>query len=79
MKCLCCGKEFSSENLQNGWHKRCIRNFFGTDKLPVLEVDKEHLEILAENGVQKGLTVPGVQKKCHCTYFRIRKSRDLRW
>ena len=63
MKCLCCGKEFASENLQNGWHKGCIRNFFGTDKLPVLEVDKEHLEILAENGVQKGLTVPGVQKK----------------
>ena len=69
MKCLCCGKEFSSDNLQNGWHRGCIRNFFGTDKLPTLEVDKEHLEILAENSVQKGLTVPGVQKKMSLHLF----------
>lgn len=77
MKCLCCGKEFSSENLQNGWHKRCIRNFFGTDKLPVLEVDKEHLEILVENGVQKGLTVPGVQKKMSLHLFSDAKKPRL--
>ncbi len=53
MKCICCGKKFASENLQNGWQKGCIRNFFGTDKLPVLDVDKEQLEVLAETVYKK--------------------------
>lgn len=79
MKCLCCGKEFSSENLQNGWHKGCIRNFFGTDKLPVFEVDKEHLEVLQKTVCKKVSRCREYRKKCHCTYFRMRKSRDLRW
>ena len=32
--CLCCGKEID-EGL---WHKSCIRNFFGGDKLPEIDI-----------------------------------------
>ena len=67
MKCLCCGKDLKencSENeRKNQWHNHCVKKFFGTEKLPILEVTEEQLEQLARETVNKGLTVPGVQKK----------------
>lgn len=67
MKCLCCGKEIkenaSAMEQQSGWHKRCIKKFFGTEQLPRIELTEEALRALAEETVNKGLTVPGVQKK----------------
>lgn len=67
MKCLCCGKEFtakvSEEELQSGWHKKCIKAFFGSNTLPVLDISEETLKLLAEESTNKGFTVPGVQKK----------------
>lgn len=64
MKCLCCAKEIKTEqeNLQ-GWHNRCVRSFFGTSKMPDISLDKSVLEELAIKSVNKGLTIPGVQKK----------------
>ena len=67
MKCLCCGKEFSpkatDEELQSGWHKKCVKAFFGSNKLPALDISEETLKLLAEESTNKGFTVPGVQKK----------------
>lgn len=67
MKCLCCGKiiteRASTEEKNSFWHKRCIKSFFNTQKLPLLDISKEQLEHLANTTVAKGLTVPGVQKK----------------
>lgn len=67
MKCLCCGKEFSpkatDEELQSGWHKKCVKEFFGSNKLPALDISEETLKLLAEESTNKGFTVPGVQKK----------------
>ncbi len=67
MRCLCCGKEIkenaSAAEQQSGWHRRCIRKFFGTEKLPQIELTEEALKALADRAVNKGLTVPGVQKK----------------
>lgn len=67
MKCLYCGKLIaegaSIEEKTWRWHKRCIRSFFGTDKMPGLDISKEQLEQLANDTVNMGLTVPGVQKK----------------
>lgn len=67
MKCLCCGKKFtlktSAEELKNGWHKECVKAFFGSQKLPVLDLSEETLKRLAEESTNKGFTVPGVQKK----------------
>lgn len=67
MKCLCCGKEFtpkaSIEELESGWHKKCVKAFFGSSKLPLLDISEETLKRLADESTNKGFTVPGVQKK----------------
>lgn len=67
MKCLHCGKiigdSASQHEKKSQWHKKCIKNFFGTDKMPLIEISKEKLEEIANATVNKGLTVPGVQKK----------------
>lgn len=62
MKCLCCGKTLRTEN-ESGWHKSCIKNFFGTTKLPQIEMNESTLESLAIESTSKGFTVPGIQKK----------------
>ena len=67
MKCLCCGKDLkancSDVERENQWHNHCVKKFFETEELPILEVTEEQLEQLAKETVNKGLTVPGVQKK----------------
>ena len=67
MKCLCCGKPItnSATNVEKEWcwHKKCVKRFFQTDELPILDITKGQLEILANETVNEGLTVPGVQKK----------------
>lgn len=67
MNCLCCGKpitEKASEQEKNTqWHNRCVKKFFGTKVLPDIEVSQEMMEWLAIESTNKGLTVPGVQKK----------------
>ncbi len=66
-KCLCCNKELNETaslyELSAGWHEKCIKNFFGTKVLPELDVSEENLKQLAIENVNKGFTIPGVQKK----------------
>ena len=61
MNCLCCGKALTGD--EAFWHRKCIRSFFGTDTIPEIEINEKSLELLAKETIQKGLTVPGVQKK----------------
>lgn len=65
--CLCCGKPLKPSATEaeekNGWHAFCIRSFFGTSKLPDIDVSEEVLNQLAIENTNKGYTVPGVQKK----------------
>ena len=67
MRCLCCGKEFdarfSQEELAMEWHQSCLKKFFGTKKMPDVDVSEQVLEQLAIESTNKGYTVPGVQKK----------------
>lgn len=67
MNCLCCGKPLSepltSEELRTRWHLKCVKRFFGTKKLPEIELSEKMLEQLAIECTSKGYTVPGVQKK----------------
>ena len=63
MNCLCCGKPLRDPVPVSGWHPTCIRGFFGTKTLPDIELSDEALTALTEKAVQKGCTVPGVQKK----------------
>lgn len=62
MNCLCCGKPLRTPD-ESGWHKACIKRFFGTTKLPEIEIDDKTLNLLATETTNKGFTVPGVQKK----------------
>lgn len=62
MNCLCCGKPLRTPD-ESGWHKACIKNFFGTGKLPEIEIDDKTLAVLATETTNRGFTVPGVQKK----------------
>lgn len=67
MNCLYCGKPisdtFSIEEKENCWHSKCIKAFFGTSTMPELDISDIQLMELANAAVNKGLTVPGVQKK----------------
>ena len=69
MNCFCCGKPLRSENAQSGWHKNCIKKFFGTTELPEIAIDEKTLELLATESTNKGYTVPGVQKKLSLHLF----------
>ena len=63
MNCLCCGKPLPDSAVSSGWHKTCIKRFFGTKEIPEMDISDHALELLATESVSKGYTVPGVQKK----------------
>lgn len=67
MKCLCCGKEIREAATASapsaGWHKSCVRKFFGAGELPELDITDAALMQLVNETTGKGYTVPGVQKK----------------
>lgn len=67
MKCLCCGKTIAQNASESEkkwqWHKKCIKKFFHTEEMPVLDITKDQLEVLVNETVNEGLTIPGVQKK----------------
>ena len=67
MRCLCCGKTItenaSTREKEWCWHKKCIKDFFHVKDMPVLDITKEQLEKLANETVNEGITIPGVQKK----------------
>ncbi|MCR5781550.1 MAG: HipA domain-containing protein [Clostridia bacterium] len=62
MNCCCCGKPLRNNGI-NGWHRACVRRFFGTNAIPQIEIDDHTLEEIARENTDKGITVPGVQKK----------------
>lgn len=62
MNCYCCGKPLRKNDI-NGWHHACVKRFFGTDAIPQIEIDDHTLEEIAKENTNKGITVPGVQKK----------------
>lgn len=64
MICLHCGQPLKTKaEKDTEWHAHCIKDFFGTTILPELKVTKKSLENLASLSVDKGYTIPGVQKK----------------
>ena len=67
MKCLCCNKiiaDNASDNEKiNDWHTKCVKQFFGTSKFPMIDISSKNLVEIARESTNKGFTVPGVQKK----------------
>lgn len=62
MNCLCCGKPLKTQEYETGWHKSCIKKFFGTAQLPEIEISNQALIHLVSENINRGYTVPGVQK-----------------
>lgn len=78
MNCLCCGKKLQSvEDEEREWHKSCVRHFFGSDRIPELDLDEEKLKELANETVNRGYTVPGVQRKMSLQLFWDKKKTRL--
>ena len=77
MYCLHCGKaiEGNSSEHDSGWHGKCIRTFFNTSALPMLDATDEMIEFLAEESTRSGYTIPGVQKKLS---LNLSTERDIR-
>lgn len=76
MNCLCCGKPLKTEE-PSGWHKSCVKRFFGTTVIPELDIDNAALELLAAESTNKGYTIPGVQKKLSLHLISERKPPRL--
>lgn len=79
MKCLYCGKEIKANamnsELENRWHKSCVKKFFGIPDMPLLEISPDLLNKLARETINKGFTVPGVQKKLSLHLSTEKESR----
>lgn len=67
MKCLCCGKEILEtsdiEEISNKWHNKCVKKFFGVNTFPNIDINDDVILKIANDAINKGLTVTGVQKK----------------
>ena len=77
MNCLCCGKPLRLDDTKSGWHKSCVKKFFGTPELPEIQIDEKTLELLATETTNKGYTVPGVQKKLSLHLYREKNKPRL--
>ena len=64
MNCLCCGKSLESNN-RNNWHLACIKNFFGTTKMPIIDLSSSNKDLLlyGENIISNNKSITGVQTK----------------
>lgn len=72
MNCLCCGKPLKVDD-GSGWHQSCVKRFFSTTVIPEIEIDEKMLVQLTTESIQKGYTVPGVQKKLSLHLFSREK------
>jgi len=67
MNCLYCGSPIldssDHEEHSTGWHMSCVKKFFHTSKLPDMNISEEEMLRIASESIDKGYTVPGVQKK----------------
>jgi len=58
-KCLFCYRPVETEE----YHPACLKKFFGTTQVPLLELDQEKLNKLAQITVNERLALTGVQPK----------------
>lgn len=67
MKCLYCNKPIADgateQEKAQCWHTKCVKQFFGTAKFPLIDISNENLIEIAGESTNNGFTVPGVQKK----------------
>jgi len=72
--CLFCYKPLEGES---NYHARCCRKFFGVEILPELKLNKELLDELAEETVNKRIAITGVQPKLSLDLEKIDSGKRL--
>lgn len=79
MRCLCCdrpiGDGASEIERESCWHTSCIRRFFGTSEFPPIDISRSNLETIVGETIERGSTVPGVQKKISLRLESGRRTR----
>jgi serine/threonine-protein kinase HipA len=71
--CLICYQDAGDQP----YHSHCARKFFGTEKMPTLELDKSLLKDLAEKTINERISVTGVQPKLSVTLEKHRGTGRL--
>ena len=80
MICLCCGKPIDEsatpEEKKTRWHHRCVKRFFISESFPSIPLDNDALKQVAEQSVEQGFTVTGVQKKLSLHLSRKKSDKN---
>lgn len=71
-RCLYCYKELTDSSI--GYHKKCIKKFFGSNIVPELPYPEDKFEELALLVIKSHSNVTGVQKKLSLDIEKINKS-----
>jgi len=71
--CLICYQDAGDQL----YHSRCARKFFGTEKMPTLELDKTLLKELAEKTINERISITGIQPKLSVTLEKYRGTGRL--
>ena len=59
-KCLYC---YEPLNQEDGFHKKCSQEFFGSPVAPTIPYSMDQMSELAKNVVERSIAIPGVQAK----------------
>ena len=78
MNCLCCGKALNNGGI-DGWHKNCIKKFFGTNELPEIDINKSLIEKIALEAKQKDIQLLAFRKNYRYISSLKRRKQDLLW
>lgn len=78
MNCLCCGKALNNSGI-DGWHKNCIKKFFGTNEIPEIDINKSLIEKIALEAQQKDIQLLVFRKNYRYICFLKRRKQDLLW
>jgi serine/threonine-protein kinase HipA len=70
-KCLFCYEKIGE--WENDFHKRCSKKFFGTEDIPLLDLNLSEMDKYAVNLLQRSVSVTGVQPKLSVD---IKKNRN---
>lgn len=73
-KCLFCYKELSGEG---DFHEECSLKFFGTKTPPKIPYSIQEMTTLAEQVVERSISVPGVQPKLSMSLFENNNDQRL--
>ncbi|MBD3748062.1 MAG: HipA domain-containing protein [Sphingobacteriales bacterium] len=71
--CWFCYQDASTSS----YHEKCSKRFFGTNKVPKLELDNKLLKSLAEQTINERIAVTGVQPKLSVTLEKKKEQNRL--